>query len=719
MNSCKSKSSHGTSITVRWRKLKVVALVLLAGCLVRQNGQVVAYLYAYVCTCRESGQEVALRNEEYNRQRLQRGGGSSGGLRVTDPRAFQRLMEDMRKKSEEQAKLEHEREEERRKREGSAYKTKEERAREAREAKERAQEEGDARALDDDKFDPKKDYYGVLGLDRAASASEVRAAYRKFSLLYHPDKHKASSEEERKAIAQKFLDVAKAFDVLTNEDRRAVYDKCRDYMETNPGKGLPTLTPEESRQVSRGAGELSRMRRMGPKLKKHDTLHKKVTLELEKLNFGCTESVTVSRRRVDYSGKEFVSEKTFHLVIRKGSREGDTLVYEDEGEESVDTHAGDLVFTLYSKPHPVFKRVGDKDLEVFVHTKGNPDDLMQLVDVKTLSDKDYTLCLHSLYESLANKGCGGMWTCSLPGQGLFDPKSPWNAPVGILNVSARYPAFLVEEKSINCCVKPGEVYLLGSAEDVVPARIVASLLLDTLKHRIEAFSMRHDYQLSRKGNIVIIQIQSSDHTSRTDTAVSAMKKVFEQQHITVRKFDTSADSCTLDDSFWCISDPIDLIVVDFPILSGHDDHQARSTMYKECRKHMDSNGILQILWQEYMRGSDIVAIEGAVELLGRSDVSETPAILPMYSIRPGGGKFGFDDVCLSLMDDNQENQTCVGILEGSVYTVDTRTGEAEMLMAPYKEALIKKATWDCPVACSGNVDEADDDFGYMTAFTRV
>ena len=41
---------------------------------------------------------------------------------------------------------------------------------------------------------------------------------------------------------------------------------------------------------------------------------------------------------------------------------------EGEGEESVDTHPGDLVFTLRAKVHPLFRRKGDKDLEVFAGT---------------------------------------------------------------------------------------------------------------------------------------------------------------------------------------------------------------------------------------------------------------------------------------------------------------------------------------------------------------
>jgi DnaJ-class molecular chaperone len=137
--------------------------------------------------------------------------------------------------------------------------------------------------------------------------------------------------------------VTDAFDVLADEERRALYDKLRDHVEAHPNKGLPPLTKEEAVMLRAGAGELSRLRRAGPKLGKHPSLQRDVPVALAKLNAGCTKAVAVERRRVDYSGRAFVSAKTFHLVIRRGSREGDRLVFEEEGDETVDTSPGDLV----------------------------------------------------------------------------------------------------------------------------------------------------------------------------------------------------------------------------------------------------------------------------------------------------------------------------------------------------------------------------------------
>ncbi len=102
---------------------------------------------------------LALRNEEFNRARMKAGAG--GGVRITDPEKFAKLQAEMKERQEQQAQLTAAREAERRRREGDEYKTPEERARLAREAKGGAgSADGDGESArvvegDDGKFDPK------------------------------------------------------------------------------------------------------------------------------------------------------------------------------------------------------------------------------------------------------------------------------------------------------------------------------------------------------------------------------------------------------------------------------------------------------------------------------------------------------------------------------------------------------------------------------------
>lgn len=64
-----------------------------------------------------------------------------------------------------------------------------------------------------------KDYYKVLEIPRNASEQEIKKAYRKMALKYHPDKNKSPGAEER------FKDIAEAYEVLSDSQKREVFDK--------------------------------------------------------------------------------------------------------------------------------------------------------------------------------------------------------------------------------------------------------------------------------------------------------------------------------------------------------------------------------------------------------------------------------------------------------------------------------------------------------------
>lgn len=66
----------------------------------------------------------------------------------------------------------------------------------------------------------KRDYYEVLGVEKGASADDIKKAYRKTALKYHPDRNPDNKEAE-----EKFKEAAEAYDVLSNPDKRARYDQ--------------------------------------------------------------------------------------------------------------------------------------------------------------------------------------------------------------------------------------------------------------------------------------------------------------------------------------------------------------------------------------------------------------------------------------------------------------------------------------------------------------
>lgn len=71
----------------------------------------------------------------------------------------------------------------------------------------------------------KRDYYEVLGVSKNASADEIKKAYRKIAIKYHPDRQSDKSEEEKKAAEEKFKEAAEAYSILSDSQKRQQYDQ--------------------------------------------------------------------------------------------------------------------------------------------------------------------------------------------------------------------------------------------------------------------------------------------------------------------------------------------------------------------------------------------------------------------------------------------------------------------------------------------------------------
>lgn len=84
----------------------------------------------------------------------------------------------------------------------------------------------------------RRDLYEVLGVDRGASEQEIKSAYRKLALKYHPDRNPGD-----KAAEEKFKEAAEAYAVLADADKRAAYDRFGHAGLGGPGGGGPGFDP--------------------------------------------------------------------------------------------------------------------------------------------------------------------------------------------------------------------------------------------------------------------------------------------------------------------------------------------------------------------------------------------------------------------------------------------------------------------------------------------
>nr|WP_240739297.1 DnaJ domain-containing protein [Marinitoga lauensis] len=67
----------------------------------------------------------------------------------------------------------------------------------------------------------KKDYYGILGISKNATPEEIKKAYRQLVKKWHPDRH----QENKKEAEEKFKEIQEAYEVLSDPQKKALYDR--------------------------------------------------------------------------------------------------------------------------------------------------------------------------------------------------------------------------------------------------------------------------------------------------------------------------------------------------------------------------------------------------------------------------------------------------------------------------------------------------------------
>lgn len=68
----------------------------------------------------------------------------------------------------------------------------------------------------------KKDYYELLGLDKSASEAEIKKAFRKAAMKYHPDRMAKADEKEKKEAEEKFKELNEAYQVLSDPEKKTI-----------------------------------------------------------------------------------------------------------------------------------------------------------------------------------------------------------------------------------------------------------------------------------------------------------------------------------------------------------------------------------------------------------------------------------------------------------------------------------------------------------------
>jgi curved DNA-binding protein len=224
-----------------------------------------------------------------------------------------------------------------------------------------------------------KDYYKILGVQRTASAAEIKKAYRKLAIKYHPDKN-----PNNKSAEDIFKNLNEAYEVLGNEEKRKKYDALGENWNQYQQQGRGDGNFDWSRWQNTGGGQRKThtsqedifgsdnfsdfftsifggtRRSTGTRqpAKGHD-YEAELTLSLE-------EAYTGTTRQLETDGE------TLQIKIKPGVKEGQRLRLKGKGGPGINNGlSGDVFIRVHVESHPHFERKDDDlycDIPVELYT---------------------------------------------------------------------------------------------------------------------------------------------------------------------------------------------------------------------------------------------------------------------------------------------------------------------------------------------------------------
>nr|XP_061804010.1 dnaJ homolog subfamily B member 5-like isoform X10 [Nerophis lumbriciformis] len=324
-----------------------------------------------------------------------------------------------------------------------------------------------------------KDYYKTLGIPKGSNEEEIKKAYRRMALRFHPDKNTEANAEE------KFKEIAEAYEVLGDPKKRLVYDQLGEEGFKTGGvssSGAPGTSTHHytfhgdphatfasffggsnpfdmffetdldeddhfahfGRQFSFAGGVKNgfpgegRRRRGGPsdcpggarKQQDPPVVHE-LKVSLEEIFHGCTKRMKITRRRLNPDGRSLRTEdKILNIVIKKGWKEGTKITFPKEGDQTPENIPADIAFVLKDKGHAHFKRDGSN---IIYNCKISLKEALCgcTVSIPTLEKRLISLPCHDIIKPGTVK--------RLRGEGLPFPKNPLQRGDLIVEFSVRFP----------------------------------------------------------------------------------------------------------------------------------------------------------------------------------------------------------------------------------------------------------------------------------------
>eukprot|EP00252_Welwitschia_mirabilis_P022702 TRINITY_DN6227_c0_g2_i1.p1 TRINITY_DN6227_c0_g2~~TRINITY_DN6227_c0_g2_i1.p1 ORF type:complete len:344 (-),score=80.90 TRINITY_DN6227_c0_g2_i1:424-1455(-) len=330
------------------------------------------------------------------------------------------------------------------------------------------------------------DYYKILNVGKNATEDDLKKAYRKLAMKWHPDKN----PNNKKEAEAKFKQISEAYEVLSDPQKRAIYDQ---YGEEGLKGQIPTpgtssfsegggpnvfrFNPRNAEDIfAEIFGESSPFGGMGfggmggRGSRFHDSMfggfggpesvfgqfgespfgggastgprkakpvENKLPCSLEELYKGTTKKMKISRNIADVSGKTIPVEEILTIKIKPGWKKGTKITFPEKGHEEPNVIPADLVFVVDEKPHDVYKRDGN---DLIVTQKISLSEALTgyTVNLTTLDGRNLTLPINDVIKPGYEK--------VVPNEGMPLPKEPGKRGNLRIKFEVKFPSRLTAEQ---------------------------------------------------------------------------------------------------------------------------------------------------------------------------------------------------------------------------------------------------------------------------------
>ncbi|KAK6129707.1 hypothetical protein DH2020_036573 [Rehmannia glutinosa] len=272
------------------------------------------------------------------------------------------------------------------------------------------------------------DYYDILKVERGATDDDLKRAYRRLAMKWHPDKNPNNKNEAE----AKFKQISEAYDVLSDPQKRQIYDQYgEEGLKDMPPPGSTGnqngFNPRNAEDIfaeffgsspfgfgSSGAGRSMRFSSDGGgmfggdnvfrnssdgsgvnMLKKPPPVETKLPCSLEELYTGSTRKMKISRQVVDANGRLVTETEILTIDVKPGWRKGTKITFQDKGNEHPNQLPADLVFVIDEKPHNIFKRDGNDLIMNYTVTLSEAIG-GTTVNVTTLDNRDLSIPVNDI-----------------------------------------------------------------------------------------------------------------------------------------------------------------------------------------------------------------------------------------------------------------------------------------------------------------------------------